>query len=179
MATQWSSPGRHGWMWKLIVWPRARQLTHTFGQHFSSFQEILGAAMLELHIVQQLDSTLWMQTNGKDASAYWMKWCNLQAHQLQNIDWPSLGCAMRSIPLGWHGGHLSTCPAIFHMGRTWWDGISNQLINVHNAANQRRINPILLNANRKQQQQSGMEPWKISRNRWRQSSWTHNWSKYL
>jgi len=56
----------------------------------------------ELQIVQQLDSTLQMQINGQDTTAYWMKQCNLQAHQQQSIDWFSLGCAMRSVPLGQH-----------------------------------------------------------------------------
>jgi len=49
-------------------------------------------------IVKQLDSELWQYINGNEALCYWSKRKNWDDNTLNNVDWMSVGRAMREVP---------------------------------------------------------------------------------
>jgi len=50
-------------------------------------------------IMKQFDMSLWMFINRKYAQTYWAKCKSLHPEQLKLVDWQSLKCTMKSVPL--------------------------------------------------------------------------------
>jgi len=82
------------------------------------------------HRVKQLQQSLQTFINRKDTLKYWEQWKQSSQDQLKEIDWQSLGCAMRSIPLSKRCWVTKQMSGHFAHGKIWSDGSREVQLNV-------------------------------------------------